>query len=412
MKSADPAASFLGGEETETSFRLSEGSPAAGHPQRTGELATPASSQPTSQQTQSLEDTTDNPSPAYSLAQLSFMPATQTTVVTTTTTTTLNCAPLLFREPKNLTTLDPKLYPLASSPTPALIRKFDFEFAGERAAFEEAKHPSKTYRRLARQKQDLLDNNGVIRSVKSDSEMRPVKRMKGESRGGDAWARLAGASCLRGPHGRQAAPSPTLSNDETLPPSLHGPRRHLQHSQSGLGRSSKLQVVQTSTPITPSLADNDEDLMRQDSDGPADLNSPTFRKNGPAELSINLSDSMDTDESPTELSPQGSHHKASQSQSILRTRNVDSRRPMPLDTTSSKDVSLPSPSLSPVTAAANLVTKRGYFDHSETLLSRSPPNEVADLVDTQASSSRPVNDVPVLSESPTTRQFQQGTPPH
>jgi len=38
-------------------------------------------------------------------------------------------------------------------------------------------------------------------------------------------------------------------------------------------------------------------------------------------------------------------------------------RPMVLDTTAAQDVSLPSPSLSPVTAAANIQSRREYFEH-------------------------------------------------
>ncbi len=53
---------------------------------------------------------------------------------------------------------------------------------------------------------------------------------------------------------------------------------------------------------------------------------------------------------------------------LLTSRNMDRRaRPRPpiLDTTAAQDISLPSPSLSPVTAAANLQNRRGYFeDHS------------------------------------------------
>ena len=72
------------------------------------------------------------------LGQFSYGPATQTTVVTTTTTTTTNFPPLMLRAPRNLHDLDPKLYPLAGSPTPTSIKKLAFEVDGMSTTFEEA----------------------------------------------------------------------------------------------------------------------------------------------------------------------------------------------------------------------------------------------------------------------------------
>ena len=57
-------------------------------------------------------------------------------------------------------------------------------------------------------------------------------------------------------------------------------------------------------------------------------------------------------------------------------RKSQEPRPGPAELVDTQDASLPSPSLSPVTAAANIAaTRRGYFDHSDTLVNRSPPNE-------------------------------------
>lgn len=72
------------------------------------------------------------------LGQFSYGPATQTTVVTTTTTTTTNFPPLMLRAPRNLHDLDPKLYPLAGSPTPSTIRRLAFEVDGMSTTFQEA----------------------------------------------------------------------------------------------------------------------------------------------------------------------------------------------------------------------------------------------------------------------------------
>lgn len=74
------------------------------------------------------------------LGQFSFAPATQTTVVTTTTTTTTNFPPLMMKAPHHLHELDPKLYPLASSPTPKSIKRFCFDVGGRPTYFNEAEN--------------------------------------------------------------------------------------------------------------------------------------------------------------------------------------------------------------------------------------------------------------------------------
>ena len=76
--------------------------------------------------------------PEDTLGQFSYAPATQTTVVTTTTTTTTKFPPLRVKAPQHLRDLDPKQYPLASSPTPVSIRRLHFEVAGRPALFQEA----------------------------------------------------------------------------------------------------------------------------------------------------------------------------------------------------------------------------------------------------------------------------------
>lgn len=72
-----------------------------------------------------------------SLGQFSFAPATRTTVVTTTTTTTTNFPPLVMKPPRATRDLDPKLYPLASTPTPSSLRNIKFEMAGRSVIFKE-----------------------------------------------------------------------------------------------------------------------------------------------------------------------------------------------------------------------------------------------------------------------------------
>lgn len=72
-----------------------------------------------------------------SIGQFSFAPATRTTVVTTTTTTTTTFPPLLIKPPRAARDLDPKLYPLASSPTPSSLRNVKFDLGGKPVVFNE-----------------------------------------------------------------------------------------------------------------------------------------------------------------------------------------------------------------------------------------------------------------------------------
>jgi hypothetical protein len=81
----------------------------------------------------------ENAIPPYgTLGHLSYAPATQTTVVTTTTTTTTSFPPLFLNPPTQLDRRDPKLYPLAFSPTPDALKRFCFDIDGKRTCFHEA----------------------------------------------------------------------------------------------------------------------------------------------------------------------------------------------------------------------------------------------------------------------------------
>lgn len=79
----------------------------------------------------------DNVPNTGSVGQFSFAPATRTTVVTTTTTTTTTFPPLFIKPPRATRELDPKLYPLASSPTPSSLRNIKFEIGGHSVVFNE-----------------------------------------------------------------------------------------------------------------------------------------------------------------------------------------------------------------------------------------------------------------------------------
>ena len=101
----------------------------------------------TSQET-SLRKESWGASPYGTVGQLSYAPATQTTVVTTTTTTTTSFPPLLMKAPRCLHELDPKLYPLASTPTPPSIKRFCFDLDGKPTFFKEEEDPSESLQQV------------------------------------------------------------------------------------------------------------------------------------------------------------------------------------------------------------------------------------------------------------------------
>ena len=70
------------------------------------------------------------------IGQFSFAPTTQTTTVVTTTTTTTQFPPFAMHAPRTRY-LDPKLYPLANMDTPAYLKKIVFKFQGREMLFQE-----------------------------------------------------------------------------------------------------------------------------------------------------------------------------------------------------------------------------------------------------------------------------------
>lgn len=90
------------------------------------------------------------------LGQFSYAPATQTTVVTTTTTTTTNFPPIMMKAPQHLYDLDPKLYPLASSPTPTSIKRLCFDVDGTPTLFQEADDTLETLEKVCQPIKILL----------------------------------------------------------------------------------------------------------------------------------------------------------------------------------------------------------------------------------------------------------------
>ena len=164
---------------------------------------------------------------------------------------------------------------------------------------------------------------------------------------------------------------------------------------------SRLQIVQTSTPMTPQIEKGEAELNERSS---------AWRSTTPEEnpfdglgsgRSSSTFDVQDEDEvDPRILSPKsdvvGASRRKDEVETVIQeneetggqtpwrglgigsaltprvehegddgfhpVRQLERPRPSILDTTAAQDASLPSPSLSPVTAAANMQSRRGYFE--------------------------------------------------
>lgn len=102
--------------------------------------------------------------PYTTVGQFSYAPTTQTTVVTTTTTTTTTFPQLVMKPPRELNELDPKEYPLAAVPTPAALKRFAFDIDGKPAYFREEDDADASLRNLESMVKELNRNNGMIRT--------------------------------------------------------------------------------------------------------------------------------------------------------------------------------------------------------------------------------------------------------
>lgn len=108
------------------------------HPSQMSKLAAAGTIRPNPNPTRTKNSLKQPLAPNDVVGQLSFAPATQTTVVTTTTTTTTNFPPLVIKEPRNVRDLDPVQYPLANLRTPDSLKSLHFTVGDRTAVFREA----------------------------------------------------------------------------------------------------------------------------------------------------------------------------------------------------------------------------------------------------------------------------------
>ncbi|OQV03310.1 WD domain-containing protein [Cladophialophora immunda] len=328
------------------------------------------------------------------LGQFSFAPATQTTVVTTTTTTTTNFPPFIIRPVRRTKDLDLKQYPLAASPTPAGLKKIHFEIGGKHTIFREAEDTTLALEQFQEEQRTLRNGNGAVQTVEK------FPSNTGSTTGSKS------TSLRRRVQRRPASPESITDSED------QGQSREPSFTSGGAGPSTRYRpepvasnsYYQTSNPITPDSIPKSSNgsrmLNMRDMREPREQASssrsmstllpspnmgqlPPFSNIQPSSPRPRQCHSLESEDG-TAASSDRSHlerrtHRdisqetavptppiiedAEQSSTRPQSRRALSSVPARLhvaESPSVQDGSLPSPSLSPVTAAATLQSA-GYF---------------------------------------------------
>ncbi|KAF2215130.1 hypothetical protein CERZMDRAFT_109906 [Cercospora zeae-maydis SCOH1-5] len=338
------------------------------------------------------------------MAQMSFGPATQQTVTTVTTTTTVSLPPLVMKPPKDLYDRDPKQYPLAFTPTPSSIKRFCFDVNGRPTVFHESEDPTETMRRYKQLQAKIHRSNGSIRQEeRHDGYETPVRALDGQQQGkkpqgGRAKSLKRSATPVSIAEAAELASLQRKTKKQRS--SLHRTYSELTEQPSLNERSAARasQQLGNPSPVTP-----DTDVMGALPRAAAGRQGPSKSRAGgkPSHSRVQelqddsqetqMVDLEDPEEDDSELSVGSSYTSrnlsnleqtaeawAAQRASAAATppitdtdlmpapRAAESRRPnLPsILTSSQQDASLPSPSLSPITAAANLASRQNAFDRS------------------------------------------------
>ncbi|KAF2460598.1 WD40-repeat-containing domain protein [Lineolata rhizophorae] len=372
--------------------------------------------------------------PRYStIGQLSYGPTTQTTVVTTTFTTTTSFPPLVFNPPKHLHHRDPKQYPLASSPTPQSLKSLTFDVGGKPARFCEADDTEETVQKLNNEYESLRASNGLVSSVKSSgtapdifdslprsslppqnpstsqtrkrpsshisiaeaaeiagSQRRPKKkrhslrRTQFSSQESESATETISGSYFDGDE-RQLPETPDTDaggQERLQPPQAKVSTRRADPRFARLRDSSSRHPSGTSEGLSGSLGmprhsrrgacERDEDFVSDEQGyGGRRTGSTAFR-----EPTAGMSATPPIAESDLEPAVSFTYEENERS---------SSGRPSQLDTVATQDASLPSPSLSPITAAANLANP----SFANSLVASNEDEDVAELSSLDASQDRP-----------------------
>ena len=338
------------------------------------------------------------------MAQMSFGPATQQTVTTVTTTTTVSLPPLIMKPPKDLYERDPKQYPLAFSPTPNSIKRFCFDVNGKPTVFHESEDPAETMQRYRELQAKIHKSNGSIwQEERHDGYETPVRALHMPQQSSKApGARPATNSLKRSATPVSIAEAAELASlqrkTKKQRSSLHRSYSELAEHPSLNERSAARSAQPLRNPSHPSPVTPDTDVVgalpRAASSRLGHSKSKAGGKPSHSRVQelqddsqdTQMADSEDQDEDDSELSvgsqyPSKKIHKLGQSAASWANQQADATTPPIADTdlmpaprerptlpgiltNAQQDASLPSPSLSPITAAANLASRQNAFDLS------------------------------------------------
>jgi F-box and WD-40 domain protein CDC4 len=348
------------------------------------------------------------PPPNSTVASMCFGPATQQTVVTTTTTTTVSLPPLIMNPPRNLMDRDPKQYPLVFSPTPHSIKRFHFDVHGRPTTFHESEDAEETLRQHRKLQAKMQRHNGSLtyeegREKPYETPTRSAEHLRLHKnvhniRASDAPKRTATPPSIaeaaelaslqrkikkprsqlqRTESETQEVPSlnqrtasgafPEPSNPSPVTPDTDMgfvemlPPRATSSRQEGKRRRSPGRIPQSRL---RELQDNDEGEMADEEmqEDDSQLGPPFLGKRRISAAARNFAEA-NTTAGATATPPIA---EAELELVAGPSEDTSIRRPnLPnILTSSQQDASLPSPSLSPITAAANLASRQNAFEAS------------------------------------------------
>ncbi|KAL8942261.1 MAG: hypothetical protein Q9211_001463 [Gyalolechia sp. 1 TL-2023] len=279
------------------------------------------------------------------LGQFSFAPATQTTVVTTTTTTTTAFPPLVIKAPRDVQDLDPVHYPLAKLGTPETLKSVRFTLGDQTAYFREA------------------DNaRSSVDEVRQAMPLQPKarKRRYGAPMAMPQPESIAHESpCLTSRHDPESTSGRAMLRSRS---SMMQPQRETQLQNDSLGAPEESQ--EEAFGIMTEHLDTQTLSPRSEAPGVRSfLELKSSNHSSQAYISLPHTQTTEDLDLPGAVTPVRTEDDVVE-RSLPAEKDTRAVRPRPsiLDTTAAQDMSLPSPSLSPVTAALNLRNRTSYFE--------------------------------------------------
>ncbi|KAK5113842.1 hypothetical protein LTR62_003226 [Meristemomyces frigidus] len=337
------------------------------------------------------------PPPHATVSSLQYEDAIQETIVTTITRTRTLLPPILTRPPTNLADRDARQYVLAHAPTPPHLRSVKIEQDGRLVTLEEAADPAAKVRAYRDKQRRIREHGGVIRQAE--------RRERDSSQSSRASQAPNGrVQSMRESNGLKRSATPVTVQDTaelgSYERKIKKPRSSLQRTQSSMGEHQfvsqgaappSMPGLATSAPLSENSAsqipsrdetkrnrlrksalrvdeveeeDDDVQMIDEGVEDDSQLGPPMYgmhrRKQEQRELDAMVGASrssgastpptMEDDRIETELDLQHTELRRPQVQSVLFNSQLDA--------------SLPSPSLSPITAAANAARARNQFEES------------------------------------------------